>query len=542
MAGNGTAAPSTDPRGPQKPLQLSTIPREILETNEPVPDLILPSIRAFISEGSARRGRLDAKIASLRTALNELLEEREPLDIEVQKHLGAVSPLRRMPTELLSLIFAFASANDGLLSTHSGPWLVSMVCSRWRKVALAQPSLWTRINLDFTDVPPNSPELWGIGLTLVAQLKRSQGLPLNIEFCTFYPHSCTSRDFSLLEHLATHSQRWGTIKFSGPTQLYAFLDEHSIRDELPILRELDITVQPEDSDGILGPILVFESCPNLQRAFVNAGPYGGDRPVSVDLPFPQLLFYSGSNPWIHHVPALHSASNIVDCVLCLINMEPLLAIIPPGSPIVKLPQLLRLSVSTNTVLDFLEIPALQELYSYDRSRDARPALTRLPNLRKLFLGNCHLGAHVAPLLRASPTITKLCMYIPVASVGDLFSALAPQARSGSTQLASPLHTISLRVTRDGLDDDLDDLPTPHLDQDILLAALEAHWQCGGWRSVDLYCPQFTPTPVTLEWMCHLRSQGMDLQIFRRGSALLDHVIPHDLQLDTDSIYTFFEAS
>ncbi|KAF8217021.1 hypothetical protein K438DRAFT_1536539, partial [Mycena galopus ATCC 62051] len=117
-----------------------------LDTNDPPAAYILASIREFVCRGSARRAFLDAKMAPLKAELDKLLEKRDSLDSEIRKHQGVVSPLRRLPTEILSLIFTFASpppfGRSQHMNMHEGPWVLSAVCGRWRNIALAQSSLW----------------------------------------------------------------------------------------------------------------------------------------------------------------------------------------------------------------------------------------------------------------------------------------------------------------------------------------------------------------------------------------------------------------
>ncbi|KAJ7117462.1 hypothetical protein C8R44DRAFT_563798, partial [Mycena epipterygia] len=112
-----------------------------LGNNNPPAEFNIPAIREFVARGSARRTRLDAKIASLRASLDALLQERNPLDAEIRKHEGALSPLRRMPTELLSLIFKY-TLPPHTPGARSGPWVIGAVCSRWRTIVLSQPNLW----------------------------------------------------------------------------------------------------------------------------------------------------------------------------------------------------------------------------------------------------------------------------------------------------------------------------------------------------------------------------------------------------------------
>ncbi|KAJ7314375.1 hypothetical protein DFH08DRAFT_755855, partial [Mycena albidolilacea] len=122
----------------------SPISRDILDANnDPPAEHNLLSIRESVSRGSARRAFLDTKISSLQAKLDKLLEERDSLDTEIRKHEGALSPLRRIPPEVLSLIFDFASPfTECFVIIEDGPWPLSAVCSRWRSIALCQPSLW----------------------------------------------------------------------------------------------------------------------------------------------------------------------------------------------------------------------------------------------------------------------------------------------------------------------------------------------------------------------------------------------------------------
>ncbi|KAJ7738101.1 hypothetical protein B0H14DRAFT_2407992, partial [Mycena olivaceomarginata] len=133
-----------------KPVDSSTVSRDILNTNDAPTEHNLPSIREFVSCGSVCRAYLDAKIAPLRAELNKLLEECNFLNTKIQKHEGALSPLCRIPPEILLLIFTCAlPSTTSLMNLKDGPWPLSRVCSQWRTIALSQPSLWTELSLNF---------------------------------------------------------------------------------------------------------------------------------------------------------------------------------------------------------------------------------------------------------------------------------------------------------------------------------------------------------------------------------------------------------
>ncbi|KAJ6520734.1 hypothetical protein B0H19DRAFT_1204636 [Mycena capillaripes] len=244
-----------------KPVAPSPISKDILDTNNPPAEVNLSSIREFVSRGRA------------------------------------LSPLRRMPTEIISLIFTFATPPftpfGNVMSVQEGPWALSAVCSRWRIIILSSPCFWTSLSLDFTDDDPESSSFAGIVPMLEAHLERSQQLPLDVTFGTFYNDDCTQRERHVLELLALHCRRWETIQFTGPSVAYTLLEDIGATSPSYAIRCYD----PLHLD-------LFQSCPRLEEAFFNTGGYGEDCSLVTELPFPQLQRYGASNPWANHVHAL----------------------------------------------------------------------------------------------------------------------------------------------------------------------------------------------------------------------------------------------
>ncbi|KAJ6530067.1 hypothetical protein DFH09DRAFT_994695 [Mycena vulgaris] len=513
---------------PEVSLETSTISSDILESNDPPAEVNIPSIREFLGRGRPRRAQLDAKIAVLRASLDELLEERNPLDTEIRKHEGAVSPLRRLPAELLSLIFKFTLPPYSP-EEISGPWIVGGVCRRWRTVALSHPTLWSTIVLDFSEAEPTSET----HAALEVQLERSRGCPLNITFIPWDDLRCRPMELKIVNILASHCERWEVVMMVGPEALYSRLA--GIRGYLPLLRVLNITIRPNliesEEDSSPRPMDMFEFCPRLREAYIDMDVYLEATAPTVELPYSQLLRFTGRSPWPHYLSALSSASNLVDCILNYIEPTP----IPSGTTI-TLPHLRRLSLSTTTVLDFLKTPALQELYCCDQSGHLHSFLRRLHNLHKLVVPETPSAADITRLLHAAPTITTLGIYLPIGFTRELFSVLALPMQNASALAIPALEAISIRVTSERSADVLDVL---HLDQDLLMQTVEAQWQHGTWRSVKLYCPKFTPSPDTLARMELLRSQGMQIVIFLDSVLLYDDLVPLGLRLYTDWSW-FFE--
>ncbi|KAJ7646532.1 hypothetical protein FB45DRAFT_711947, partial [Roridomyces roridus] len=94
--------------------------------------------------------------------------------LEVLKRI--LSPVRRLPNELLVEIFT-VMVRDGFDKKHfEHPWVPSRVCRRWSAVALGTPSLWSFIPLDL-NVLGFAPG--AVALTKL-QHERSRNSPLSV--------------------------------------------------------------------------------------------------------------------------------------------------------------------------------------------------------------------------------------------------------------------------------------------------------------------------------------------------------------------------
>ncbi|KAJ6517871.1 hypothetical protein C8R47DRAFT_959956, partial [Mycena vitilis] len=89
---------------------------------------------------------LEAGIARLHAQLHKLEEDHVALSIYRSKSSAILSPLRRMPPEVLSEIFSWTlppprnGTRRGTKMTDT-PWVLTHVCSRWRAIAIASSSL-----------------------------------------------------------------------------------------------------------------------------------------------------------------------------------------------------------------------------------------------------------------------------------------------------------------------------------------------------------------------------------------------------------------
>ncbi|KAJ7625619.1 hypothetical protein FB45DRAFT_921869 [Roridomyces roridus] len=328
----------------------SLLPSYILETNEPPTESQIPSIRDFISRARSHKSLLDSKIAQVQSLLQELLSERDEVDNEIRKHEGALSPLRRMPPEILSLIFT-STFSRTLFSEQSAPWIASAVCSRWRLIALS-PTFWTTIS--------DQDHHFNL-FNLNAQLARSGDLPLTITFTCEVQSITADYESKVADLLAAHSARWETISLDGPEVFFSRIQR--TLPQFPMLRKLEVEIQSTEPPAS-STLSIFSHAPRLAEASINVSSW--PFPVAMVLPWHQLSRYRATVEW-GGLADLASASALVECMLDLgADQEP--ANLNLGT--ILLPRLLRLSISHRRILAYLETPVLGELYDHDRDNFA----------------------------------------------------------------------------------------------------------------------------------------------------------------------------
>jgi hypothetical protein len=107
----------------------------------------------------------------------QLREKQDKITQSMILHKALVSPLRNLPTEILTLIFMHCLPEESHLSlTQSkAPMLLTRICRQWREVALDMPILWRRLHLKLKNRRPHQHDsLYHLCL------KRSQGHPLSL--------------------------------------------------------------------------------------------------------------------------------------------------------------------------------------------------------------------------------------------------------------------------------------------------------------------------------------------------------------------------
>ncbi|KAJ7763116.1 hypothetical protein DFH07DRAFT_397928, partial [Mycena maculata] len=163
-------------------------------------------------------------MSRLRARMESLEEDRASLSAYHSRNIGIFSPLRRMPSELISEIFSWTLSSimeASCSSVNDSPWVLTHISSRWRAISLGTPSLWSRIVI--------RPGYHSILPMVEAQIQRAQ--KLRIYFFGTPIHSRRQR--KLFELLSQHSSRWEHLFLQLSTKLVVLLP--SLRDRLPSL-------------------------------------------------------------------------------------------------------------------------------------------------------------------------------------------------------------------------------------------------------------------------------------------------------------------
>lgn len=112
-------------------------------------------------------GSLEAEITTIDAEISKLQARRaetfSKLDIKrtsVSEFKALISPLKELPTELISRIFEVyahgANTLDLSVKSPKPPWFLGHICSRWRQVALTSPNLWNFFIFGGNTVTPST--------------------------------------------------------------------------------------------------------------------------------------------------------------------------------------------------------------------------------------------------------------------------------------------------------------------------------------------------------------------------------------------------
>lgn len=300
---------------------------------------------------------IDNQIARAQASIEQFVSARQRLHRSLIHYRTLASPIRRLPTEILSEIFKALPRDPEVepFGISNSPVLLTRVCSRWREVAISIQSLWDIIDFTVDDklnIKPFSMVMW------FTWLSRSGVRPLSIRV-QFEPSRVSDFPYSeIITMLTSCSNRWRHVYIVAP---FSFRQFPSFQGSLPILQSLTVISNNPVAPSHLPPISGV--APNLQAVTLDSQSLILMR---YWVPWSQLkLFFGGHIPIDKCLFILEHCEKLTSCeLLCQGRAR---TIHTPQCPQLR-PNLQRLGIhiddknSCSYIFDYLTCPALKSLH------------------------------------------------------------------------------------------------------------------------------------------------------------------------------------
>ncbi|KAF9264548.1 hypothetical protein L218DRAFT_900365 [Marasmius fiardii PR-910] len=182
-----------------------------------------------------------AEINRLKTTIWTLENKKDALKKSMKRFRFLLSPVYRLPPEILINIFDFCcTTNDLEAKENSMPTAVTLsrVCGRWRNILLSTPRLWTSLSVHFNGWTREPQKLSGL-TKMFMDRSGKLGLTISLDFSN--ADEPLEVVLPALEPLVHNSSRWTDVKLVIPALVIKHSLFESIRGRLPVLEHLYIT-------------------------------------------------------------------------------------------------------------------------------------------------------------------------------------------------------------------------------------------------------------------------------------------------------------
>ncbi|KAJ7443150.1 hypothetical protein FB451DRAFT_1376786 [Mycena latifolia] len=233
----------------------------LIQSNAPLDDSQAHCIQLALNETLSTLVELEREISKTLLSLLKLEHERRRQTKYGAALKGALSPLRRIPSEILAEIFlacrddSLEASDYSITDLRQAPMLLGRVSARWRQVCHDTPRLW-----DHFVLPSRENSVYAVAQSQII-LSRSRTLPLHINLGARNPVYPSDRaEQELFDLIFQQNHRLKQIRLNiwsaHPSPLA--LDHPN----LPMLTSLEIIVNV-DRDII--PLLVaFKNAPQMR--------------------------------------------------------------------------------------------------------------------------------------------------------------------------------------------------------------------------------------------------------------------------------------
>ncbi|KAJ7779001.1 hypothetical protein B0H16DRAFT_1711353 [Mycena metata] len=391
-----------------------------------------------------------AQLASFRFQQTD--EEAISLRAYIANYSSLLSPMRRLPVEILQKIFLHPDIHDFEKTTSTTtppfsitdvyqPGVLASVSCRWRDIVCGTPKLWS----SFTVI------LWRAKYSLERLrlcLQRSNNMRLTIAFDWRKHNSLQPLHYTALAEVLAHSHRWAHIAVPVHSQFLALLSP--ARGRLPSLETIAFYNSSDSDYNPEALVDVFENAPALRTLSLHKvcpGPqvlvlWHQLRQVSIHFPrHDEMCRY-----------ILDMTSNIRHLTLESRNSGPDPSIPPP--PNLMLDGILLLGDESRTyaiqqILRHINSPALKEIRLIHGGVEDASSITSFIERSGCFLERLVLQqVHIRPrellaLFSSIPTLRTLVITdsTPNAITNAVVDALTPSFTGGTAAVLPALTTL-----------------------------------------------------------------------------------------------------
>ncbi|KAK0227272.1 hypothetical protein EDD85DRAFT_853257 [Armillaria nabsnona] len=331
--------------------------------------------------------RLDPSIHEIQAEIDMLRNTAASLESQLLRltairrdYKGALSPIRRLPGEVLAEILRstrecrrskgyYVSGFD-VFNLSDGPWYLGQVCSAWRvAVETFCPDLWSELTIEFPEgLQTSAIPFPFFGRNMVALLERAleRSRSCHLDFAFRYTgYNEISATYSEAEEdvmkqcfdlLLTHSTRWRSVELFIPPFLLTRISR--IRGRVDNLQDMYLTCEETAEPGNIN---AFEIAPELKTLHLT------DMHPEVVIMFPRgnLIAFLDARP----LSSVERTPEYLDIIASCPNLLSFSyhhhSMIPEsvGSkfPITRHTSLQSLSASLGKFLSSLDLPALKRM-------------------------------------------------------------------------------------------------------------------------------------------------------------------------------------
>ncbi|KAJ8075931.1 hypothetical protein PM082_021563 [Marasmius tenuissimus] len=212
-------------------------------------------VSRFLLDAEQEMRSYNAEINRLRTAIRLLETKKMGLKKSMVKCRSLLSPVHRLPTEILLEIFSIVTHEQSVFYPPPQNRVIqlSSVCGRWRDIIISAPNLWSSITILFTEWRRKLTDLekW---VRLFLDRSKTRLLELNLDFRGMYTDQDHVSISPVIRALHDHAARWQVLYLAYAPPTFALpLNHHG----LPALQQLQTY---EEQADIISSLLKNSPC------------------------------------------------------------------------------------------------------------------------------------------------------------------------------------------------------------------------------------------------------------------------------------------